>query len=380
MQLLKGTLRSLQSTVLAARPSGASSVVAPTLTPVTGFPTGSGYSRQGGSAGTVSNSGDTRLALARLKEEAWYYLRMAVAPSTACSYSSAQQRYQLFCVRFSLPPLPATEHVLILFVAELAQSVCHATIHSYLSAVRNLHTIEGYQDPVAGSTRLEMVLRGVQRAKAHPGKMKLPVTPLILHRIREDLQGGHEKEDARMLRAACCLAFFCFMRVAEFTIDRAGQFYARVHLTPYDISLDSQERPTLTQVRIKSSKTDQFHMGTSVFLAATGTGLCPVSAVLCYLAERPRARGPMFLLGSREPLMRVKFVTLFRRVLNTDGIQANAFTGHSFRIGAATTAAAKGVPDNIIKALRRWTSEAYQVYIWLPRERLAVLSQTLTQE
>lgn len=79
------------------------------------------------------------------------------------------------------------EQVLILSVAELAQSVCHATIRSYLSVVRNLYIIEGYQDPVAGSTRLEMVLRGVQRAKAHLGKMKPPVTPLILHRIQEDL-------------------------------------------------------------------------------------------------------------------------------------------------------------------------------------------------
>jgi len=168
--------------------------------------------------------------------------------------------------------------------------------------------------------------------------------------------------------------------VVEFTIAKAGQFDVRVHLTPHDISVDSQERPTLMQVRIKSSKTNQFHMGTSVFLAATGTELCPVSAVLCYLAERRGPEGPMFLLGSGEPLMRAKFVTLFRRVLNTGGIQANAFTGHSFRIRAATTAAVKGVPENIIKALGRWTSEAYQVYIRLPRERLAVLSQTLTQE
>jgi len=96
----------------------------------------------------------------------------------------------------------------------------------FLSAMRNLHIIEGYQDPVTGSTRLEMVLMGVRRVKTHSGKMKLPVTPLILHRIREDLQGGHEKWDARMLWAACCLAFFCFMRVVEFTIAKAGEFDA----------------------------------------------------------------------------------------------------------------------------------------------------------
>jgi len=126
-------IRSLQSTTLAVRSSGASSGVAPTLIPVTGFPMGGGSSRQGGSgdptcAATVSNSGDAGLAPARLEEEAWYYLRMAVAPSTACSYSSAQRRYHMFCVCFSLPPLPATEQVLILFVAKLGQSVCHATI------------------------------------------------------------------------------------------------------------------------------------------------------------------------------------------------------------------------------------------------------------
>ena len=211
---------------------------------------------------------------------------MAVAPSTARSYSSAQRRYQQFCVRFSLRPLPATEQVLILFVAELAQSVCHATIRSYLSAVRNLHITAGHPDPLAGSIRLELVLRGVRRVKARPGKTKLPVTPLILHRIREVLLGGCEKEDARMLWAACCLAFFCFMRVAEFTVRNAGEFDSQVHLTPHDISVDSPEQPTLLQVRIKASKTDQFLAGTSIFLAATGTELCPVSAVLCYLAER----------------------------------------------------------------------------------------------
>ena len=70
-------------------------------------------------------------------------------------------------------------------------------------------------------------------------------------------------------------------------------------------------------------------------------------------------------------------MTEFRKALMAAGVQAEAYTGHSFRIGEATTAAAKGVADNLIKALGRWTSEAYQIYIRLPREQLAVSTTVL---
>ena len=34
--------------------------------------------------------------------------------------------------------------------------------------------------------------------------------------------------------------------------------------------------------------------------------------------------------------------------------------------GGATTAAARGVPDHLIKTLGRWSSDAYQIYIRTP--------------
>ena len=52
--------------------------------------------------------------------------------------------------------------------------------------------------------------------------------------------------------------------------------------------------------------------------------------------------------------------------LQSRGIAASAYTGHSFRIGAATTAAARGIPDSLIKTLQRWESAAYMVYIRTP--------------
>ena len=63
--------------------------------------------------------------------------------------------------------------------------------------------------------------------------------------------------------------------------------------------------------------------------------------------------------------------------LKRAGIDQTKYCGHSFRIGAATTAAAKGVEDCIIKILGRWESLAYLQYVKLPREQLSGYSSLL---
>ncbi len=41
---------------------------------------------------------------------------------------------------------------------------------------------------------------------------------------------------------------------------------------------------TVTQVRLKTSKTDPFRKEVDVYVGKTGNDLCPVSAMLAYLA------------------------------------------------------------------------------------------------
>ena len=58
-----------------------------------------------------------------------------------------------------------------------------------------------------------------------------------------------------------------------------------------------------------------------------------------------------------------------RDVLCKAGIEQDKYCGHNFCIGAATTAAAKGIEDSLIKTLGRWESLAYLQNVKLPSRR-----------
>ena len=66
-----------------------------------------------------------------------------------------------------------------------------------------------------------------------------------------------------------------------------------------------------------------------------------------------------------------------REVLQKVGIDCSKYSGHSFRIGAATTAAAVGIQDSLIKTMGRWESVAYQLYVRTPRDQLTAVAGTL---
>ena len=77
-------------------------------------------------------------------------------------------------------------------------------------------------------------------------------------------------------------------------------------------------------------------------------------------------------------LTRQRFVDAVREALERAGVDQTKYCGHSFRIGAATTAAARGVEDAMIKTLGRWESVAYLQYIKIPRQQLAGYSCILS--
>ena len=98
-----------------------------------------------------------------------------------------------------------------------------------------------------------------------------------------------------MMWVACCLAFFGFLKVSEFTIPSDMQFDEEVHLCLDDISVDCRGNPLALRLRLKHSKTDPFRRGVSIYLGTTENNLCPVKGILPYLAMRGSCSGPLLI-------------------------------------------------------------------------------------
>lgn len=130
---------------------------------------------------------------------------------------------------------------------------------------------------------------------------------------------------------------------------------------------------------LRHSKTDQFGAGVRLYLGHMGDTLCPVAAVLGYLAIRPSNPGPLFVFQDGTPLTRAHLVTHIREALSSGGVDTTHFAGHSFRIGAASAAARAGFSDSFIQALGRWKSSAFTAYIRTPvNELIAVAARLAT--
>ena len=140
--------------------------------------------------------------------------------------------------------------------------------------------------------------------------------------------------------------------------------------------MDKKPFPNSFVVKLKKFKTDQFRRGFSVVLARSDSQIFPVFALLTYLHLRGPSQGPLFLFQNGSVLTQDKFSKLVRETVLAAGWSGN-FSSHSFRVGAASTAASLGVPDYLIKALGRWNSDAYLLYVKLSPQQMSTVSRLM---
>ena len=282
-------------------------------------------------------------------------------------------------VRPSNPILPASELTLIYFASHLAKTVSYDTIKLYLVAVQDLHRELNFPLHIHNMHRLQKVLTGIKRLAPSTKRDRFPITTQILTAIHNYLRPALSTNlDHIMLWAAFTLAFFAFLRASEFTCN--GPFNPEVHLTSQDITFHpDMQSPSYMRVRIKQSKTDPFRQGCTLTIAKSTSPICSVMAMKDYILQaQPPASRPLFMFSqSGSWLTRSSLTKELRFILHQCGFSSNNFYSHSFRIGAATSAAAAGLPAWLIKVLGRWRSDCYELYIKTPQSTILTVPKLL---
>ena len=303
---------------------------------------------------------------------------MSVAPSTKDKYQTHLLSYYTFCEKSNITPYPSAQQTLILFATYLhKQNLSHQNINHHLAAIKYFSHVNGYDLELNSFSRLYRLLRGIKRTQGSQFRKppRIPITPSLLTTLGRNLWNSSiDNSDKAMLWAAMLTAFYGFLRVSEYTSSHVKSFDPSTTLCYGDVTIISH---STIDIHIKASKTDPFRVGVHIQVHRNNSTLCPFIALSHYLSHHPTKSGPLFTWHDRRYLTRRGLATVLTRIKPQ---YINNMSSHSFRIGAASTAAAAGLPRWLIQSLGRWTSNCYKDYIRIPTHTLEKVSLSLSSQ
>ncbi|XP_067323906.1 uncharacterized protein [Anolis sagrei] len=302
-----------------------------------------------------------RPSLAGWNEEILRGMSLALAPNSRKSYLRTVQEFIEFRQSYSLPsvlPVPY-DHIAKFCVYSKRRGLAPQTIRSKLAALAYWLKAQGLPD-FTNDFRLHKVVSGWSREGQRQPDGRQPFTPDILRGLRQiwpRLCSSHYEQ--RLFHAASLTAFFGALRVSEL-IPTSKKDLSQRALLFSDVTIRDEQ----LQIRVRSSKTDQRAMGSLISLSkCADDDICPVFAVTQFITIRGSTPGYFFCHQHGGPLTKYQFWTLTAKALKLLGLGHLKFGTHSFRIGAASTAANLGYDSVSIKTLGRWRSEAYKGYV-----------------
>ena len=241
--------------------------------------------------------------------------------------------------------------------------ICNfCSIRNYLSGVKLMHLIAGFDFPFLQSYEVRLTLKGIQRTIKHTPNQAPPITPAILSKLVSVIDLDDGKEVTFM--CAFLLTFFLFARVSNIVPQVASRFDKVQHLCRGDIF----ECRAGLLVLFKWSKTIQF--GERRFMLPLvrleNSPLCPVAMYLRMIRFYPAPpSAPAFTYSSRKDIFvsvhKGEFITFLRAKLALAGVSFPHL--YRFRRGAASFAFRSGVPGELIQNFGDWASDAYKTYL-----------------
>ena len=256
--------------------------------------------------------------------------------------------------------------MLAFFISHLRDNqLASSTICTYVTAVGFVNQLSGHPNPV-DSFIVKKMLASVKRGTSRDDQ-RLPVTPFILSKIIHALQHTADSHYQKsMLAAMFLLAFHAFLRIGEICQNRENSNV--LQLQDIQFLQNVQKQLSHLEITFRSFKSNYNIRPVILSLRANSQDAeaCPVHSLYQFIQLRGTCSGPLFCFPPNLPVTCAHFCSCFNQALAWPGLPTSRFKSHSFRIGAASTAAAQGVPDEGIQHMGRWKSMAFKRYIRLP--------------
>ena len=286
-------------------------------------------------------------------------LANSVDLSTRRTYSSALNSWIAFTNLHDFPFEPTID-TLSFFIVFMSHHISPRSVKSYLSGiVQQLEPDFPSIKEIRVSPLIAKVMKGCLKTKSKPIRRKDPLSVEDLRLIGERFTNSRNHDDL-LFSAILFTGFHGLLRLGEMTFpdDPKIRDWRKV-----------SRRSSLFQNRLEysftlfSHKGDRFFEGNKVLIRAfDNSSVDPIPAFTCYLSSRDHlfpASSPLWLTSAGTVPTRSFFMSRFRRFF------PNSFAGASMRAGGATHLAMLGVSSKIIRAMGRWSSKAWEIYIRL---------------
>ena len=282
--------------------------------------------------------------------------------NTQAVYRQAQEAFSKFlAIYFPGEYASFSFEQVALFISYMSmQGYAASTICTYVAGISFNLRSSGRPD-VTKHFVVSHLLDGCRRRRSR-ADTRCPITMSLLEKLLPCFTRVCTSYDAVLFKACFTVAFFGFLRIGEFTsISRSA---AEVSLRASDVVVSGRSPRRNLRLFIRSSKTDQLARGCYIVIPeAEGSLLCPVDATVSYLAVRPQSGEAFFCGFDGRQLTRRVFTEVLRKCLSFLNMPASRFASHSFRIGAATSAAMAGFDASAIQRMGRWATDTHKRYV-----------------
>lgn len=311
----------------------------------------------------------------------------AITKKTWSSYRTAEKMLERCSKETNYPlDLPLTNNGVLIFVDWLlrVRKVTAATVNTYLAGIRQLHIIKGLDEPTLRSGQVKLVLKGQTNLEAtnkrnNDNKGRLPVTLALLRIIKDRISKTNWPSDKKFLVwAVCSIAFHGGFRIHELLAKSEAIFDPDFTLLAKDVKIQECTvdglKTRCVEFRIKNPKESKAGSVVIIDVFETGGSTCPVKAFEKWSIRRPASEqsGPLFSDRQGTPLTGNKLNKILKEILgDLIDYKKGSISTHSFRSGLASLMAEKGMTDEEIQIIGRWSSRAFERYIKLPRTERA---------